>query len=205
MKIISKYKDYYDYLSGIYGIDDKIVLNRTEFFPVNEFSTKIVTFYIAGYSLDGYYDSQNNRWYFGEDLIALDPKPNIKKSKWERRIQINPRRYKYINKNRERCVSILFPTQNKYYHAYPDLIKDPNKINQKYGCPIMCSSGIPDDYIKFPILKDTGIASVLPAEKIYLMLIEWLAPKENIVDNRTNIEKILSAGFDTKTSFRNIK
>ena len=28
MKIISKYKDYYDYLTGIYGVDDKIVLDR---------------------------------------------------------------------------------------------------------------------------------------------------------------------------------
>lgn len=31
MKIISKYKDYYDYLSGIYGIDEKKVLDRTQF------------------------------------------------------------------------------------------------------------------------------------------------------------------------------
>ena len=28
MKIIDKKKDYYDYLSGIYGIDDKVVYDR---------------------------------------------------------------------------------------------------------------------------------------------------------------------------------
>lgn len=35
MKIISKYKDYYDYLSGIYGIDDKKILDRTIYKPMN--------------------------------------------------------------------------------------------------------------------------------------------------------------------------
>ena len=27
MKIISKYKDYYDYLQGIYGVDEKLILD----------------------------------------------------------------------------------------------------------------------------------------------------------------------------------
>ena len=35
MKIISKYKDYYDYLGGIYGRDDTLTYDRrkTEEFP----------------------------------------------------------------------------------------------------------------------------------------------------------------------------
>lgn len=35
MKIISQYKDYYDYLIGFYGIDEKIVLDRRKFNKYN--------------------------------------------------------------------------------------------------------------------------------------------------------------------------
>ena len=69
----------------------------------------------------------------------------------------------------------------------------------------MCSSGIPNDYLKYPKLIGTGISTIIPPQEIYLMLCEWLAPKDLTVDNRTNKEKILSAGFDTKISFRNVK
>lgn len=32
MKIIDRYKDYYDYLSGIYGIDELVIFDRRENF-----------------------------------------------------------------------------------------------------------------------------------------------------------------------------
>ena len=59
-------------------------------------------------------------------------------------------------------------------------------------------------YIKYPILKNLNIASVLPPKEIYLMLCEWLAPKETHEDTRTDKEKIVGAGFDLKSSFRNV-
>ena len=33
MKIISKFKDYYDFLQGIYGVDPLLVLDRTKGTP----------------------------------------------------------------------------------------------------------------------------------------------------------------------------
>lgn len=57
MKIISKYKDYYDYLVGIYEIDEKLVLDRTKF-DVPSYSN-VVTFYICGKCIDGYYDAKD--------------------------------------------------------------------------------------------------------------------------------------------------
>ena len=39
MKIISKYKDYYDYLSGIYGEDPLKVLDRREVDPSDNIRT----------------------------------------------------------------------------------------------------------------------------------------------------------------------
>ena len=39
MKIISKYKDYYDYLSGIYGEDPLKILDRREVDPSDNIRT----------------------------------------------------------------------------------------------------------------------------------------------------------------------
>ena len=35
MKIISKFKDYYDYLQGVYGVDDKLIIDRTKYTPLS--------------------------------------------------------------------------------------------------------------------------------------------------------------------------
>lgn len=37
MKIISKHKDYYDYLQGIYGVDNYKIYNRTKIVLEKEF------------------------------------------------------------------------------------------------------------------------------------------------------------------------
>lgn len=201
MKIISKYKDYYDYLSGIYGVDEKIILNRTNFdIPIY---SGVIRFYICGKYLDGYFDPIENRFYFGEELIAKYPREEKKYSKWYRRFLKNEdtfgTRYVYIPKPEKPKFASTF------FVAEPDLTHDKNNINEKHGCAIMCSGNLLNEFIRFPKLIDTGIQKVLAPHDIYMMLSEWLAPKDNIIDNRTNEEKILSAGFDKKISFRNIK
>ena len=57
-----------------------------------------------------------------------------------------------------------------------------------------------------PIMTGTWIPSVIPAEEIWNNVTDYLlAIKEKpIIDNRTDIEHIESAGFDKKTSFRNM-
>ena len=57
-----------------------------------------------------------------------------------------------------------------------------------------------------PIMAGTWIPSVIPAEEIWNNVTDYLlAIKEKpIIDNRTDIEHIESAGFDKKTSFRNM-
>ena len=54
MKIISKYKDYYDYLQGIYGIDNNLILDRIKFSPISyEYDNTIITLYICDYKIQG--------------------------------------------------------------------------------------------------------------------------------------------------------
>ena len=56
----------------------------------------------------------------------------------------------------------------------------------------------------YPIFKEYEFHKVFSAEKIWLLLSEWLG-KEKEVNNFPDKEKILAHGFDLKSSFRNVK
>lgn len=192
MKIISKYKDYYDYLSGVYGVDEKIVLDRTKGEPNPFFfDNNFVDLYVCGYLYQGFY--RNNRLYWGEDLkLIAETKP---KSYW------SGDKYKWKSDD---YVLVKSVSRYEYLHIHKTL--DENKHNIKANCPIVIHKNTwNDDYQRYPILQNIGVNKIIDAKEIYLMLIEWLSPKDNIQDNRTNKEKITSAGFDLKTSFRNVK
>lgn len=62
------------------------------------------------------------------------------------------------------------------------------------------------DILENPIMADTWIPSVIPAEDVWNNVTDYLlAIKEKpIIDNRTDIEHAESHGFDKKTSFRNM-
>ncbi len=64
-----------------------------------------------------------------------------------------------------------------------------------------------DCSISNPILNGTPITSFIPAEEVYKCLYAYISSLNDveIIDNRTDIQKAESAGFDSKTSFRNIK
>ena len=69
MLIISKYKDYYDYLQGIWGVDEKRVLDRTKFETTPE-EFKLgdkVTFIICGQVFQGVYNDKE--WLYGDQLL----------------------------------------------------------------------------------------------------------------------------------------
>lgn len=223
MKIISTYKDYYDYLSGIWGEDPLIVLDRrgfsNPFFSKEE--TKKLEFYIAGYKVDGFL--KNGHIYFGEDLNQFD----IQSFETKERI------FKYWNIDYKKCygncnindiviitVDYKVGTYSRINHDIlsKKVIPDIYNLNEKYNCPIFLSgrhrytpgsSKFEDMAFPYPILKDLNLSSILPPEDIYKKLSNWISlqktKSESSVDNRTNNQKIEGKGFDTKTSFRNIK
>jgi len=71
-------------------------------------------------------------------------------------------------------------------------------------CPILLSINQSYKPFHYPILKNFELSKVFPPEKIWIMLSEWLSKRKDpiIIDKRTDKEKILSNGFDLKTSFR---
>jgi hypothetical protein len=60
-----------------------------------------------------------------------------------------------------------------------------------------------------PILKDTFIAKFIHPEDIYYSIEEFISSKKNDIDTEskglTDKEKVINHGFDTKSSFRNVK
>lgn len=188
MKIISKFKDYYDYLKGIYGEDPKLVLDRTEFNKLQYPGNGIDTFYIGDYKIQGYWKDGNI--YFGKDV---------------EKFHIEDRGYWWMsdyNKNESYVV------EDSYHNTF-SCLKYPKKINNsptyKENCPIL-KEYRKDEYIKNPILKEYGFQKVFKAEEIWIILSEWLGRvitmNEKPVPIGDDKTRILSHGFDLKTSFR---
>lgn len=63
------------------------------------------------------------------------------------------------------------------------------------------------NYKENPILDETWIPSLIPAEEVWNNITDYLLSIKEppIIDNRTDIQHLESHGFDKKTSFRNVK
>jgi len=205
MKIISKFKDYYDYLSGIYGEDPLIVLNRLDF-TMPTFSNFSITrdegklqLYIGGFLIEAYY--KNNKIYYGEDLKQFSREE--KHSKWYYRFNSST-----DVKPNER-VTIKIENSRYNYESFNLIVKkDTTNMNDKYNCPILLrKNGDKDEYLyKNCILKDLNLNSFISPEEVYKMISDWISYQRTIsedhVDTMTNVQKIESKGFDKKSSFR---
>lgn len=215
MKIISQYKDYYDYLSGVWGEDPLIVLDRREFStPKNCLGYNgILKFFIGGYRIEGF--QYENKIYFGEDLNQFEMVDKYSRygDYWDfywftSHIESE---YKTNGLTHEDFIMIdkkykdLSYIRNTEKIVLKRPIKDLKNINEKFNCPILMLD-VSNKVVKNPVLKDFNINSVLPPEEAYQMIYDWLSlqktKSENILDTRNDKLKIESKGFDNKTSFR---
>ncbi len=200
MKIISKYKDYYDYLQGVYGVDEKLILDRRDFAnPTIISDINIIRLYIAGNIIEGY--QYYDKFYYGKDIEQF-ARPES---------ELNNRQLK------ENCY---FVKRSKFHHddyvIRKSIVKDIKNVNEITKCPILmehywgANAEVPNigNFIKYPKLELLNVKSVLKPHDIWIMLSSWLSSQiKDAVPNpeQTNKEKILAAGFDLKTSFRNVK
>lgn len=200
MKIISKFKDYYDYLKGIYGEDPKLILERVnEISPTIRFQDlTVLTFIIGGKLIQIYYNGEH--FYFGEDLKQFDESTKYRKKKGHYTLPIG-----YINGRK-----------NNMYVA--DSVKEGfDYINEKYKCPVLyrsdswyCNDVSEKDFMAFPYLASTPITRFIPAEDVYKWLSEYIARQLDksleVIPNQTDVQKLENKGFDKINSFRpNIK
>lgn len=198
MKIISKFKDYYDYLAHIYGVDDNIVLNRNpvnkpvdykgfsltdpDIGDVSEFENK----YIGWRTDDGRYISfllvAGHVFALSPDRVILPE--SYSKGYWMR----------------------------KSY--FPGMFDESTfKTLKKFNRPILEIR--PDGWReikavdKWPNLADLGIPRYIDADTMYKTLYNFIQqeltvnPDEMPETTRlTDKEKIETHGFDKRISFR---
>ncbi len=211
MKIVSNYKDYYDFLQGIYGIDEKIVYERvcgtkntkgdivkSGVYKPHHIEIKDspeIKFYILAICGIIYYVAVfENRFYFGDNALLI----KFKSLDAE------------MDKKNMAVVKSMFNLRNPEAGEVVENHLSKTNINEKENCPVILVKrdrwNIDNyDIIVFnPKLSDFGIGQVISPEAIYVMISNFLSREKTIVDNRTNIEKIITHGFDKKTSFRNM-
>lgn len=214
MKILTSRnnKDYYDYLTGIYGMDEKVVYDRREFSILSNTALP----------------------FFNHAILEKDaPKKEIRTREWI------GRHWKWATKYRATELFCMLEIGLKWHFFQVDryldtasnvcldwkiittkeITKDKRvgiapmtffKAIQIYSCWTDTKLDLKvdnADSIPNPIIQGTPIASLIPAHEIYNSLYAYLSSLNDIeiIDNRTDIEKAESAGFDSKTSFRNIK
>lgn len=200
MKIISNFKDYYDFLIGKYGIDDKCVYERicsTEDQTGKWYKTGIYKPKHADLTLNYSFEViavcgvmyccyfYRGRHYFGVEAKDYIPK-------------------KVYNDNHEGEVY----TGSDLDKAERFHLKKTN-LNEKENCPVLILGSGHGYYdyagVKNPKLADFDFGKVLPAEDCYVQIANFISREKPVIDNRTDIQKIVGKGFDKKTSFRNTK
>lgn len=192
MKIISKYKDYYDYLVNIYGIDEKLILDRRQYnkIPYIPSNLSITTLHIGEYMIQGLW--YNGKLNFGEKIEPYS----------------NQTRLTYFRSEEKNINDYWCIPSTKYSNNY--CLKEPKFLGDKsptwkHNCAILEGNV---NYNEFPILREYNVNSFIEAHDIWLWLSEWLSKKISKVENKVepvpNNIKIISAGFDIKTSFRKI-
>lgn len=200
MKIISKFKDYYDFLSGKYGVDPKVVLDRRSATPQYKFynleKAKLFRLYICGQLIEGIHFE--DKFYYGEDLGKIGKV--IEKQPWGSLVNTSKKRYR-INAD-----IAYFQHYDRDVNA--EIIKDKTEVNKKENCPIIFAVN-KDEYYYYPILSALKIQKHIPPETIYNWLVDWISDKNEEKENQeismTDVLKLQAKGFDKKTSFRNIK
>jgi hypothetical protein len=225
MKIIDKNKDYYDYIASIMGIDEKVVYDRRGSTILG--SSRYYNFdWPSGYDL-----------YFCKKPFKCDGPKTKKsqwqsckyKNRIGRRVWSWKSREKYSEEGSIYDIYLeigyhrfileveryLDDNGNVILEPYIADVKEIKKEEKKSTAPLyICQYGYErygrlrqDKPIENPILKDTWIPGLIPANDMWNMLYEYISSlnDKEFTDSRTNEQHIESAGFDKKTSFRHRK
>ena len=212
MLILGKFKDYYDYLSGIYGIDKDIVYDRSdatvlgkEFSQNEDFFTKRVL----------YNDSpkkMKKRWItneYGKNVFANVPTGQISAYV----IEIGYTHYlfeieRYLDEKGDVKIDVefvnVFDVDKKKSEAPISLIPCQYTRYLFFSNERKISGYNLKQEIKNPILKDTYITSFIDPTEIYDKIYNYLISirEKPIVDKRNDVQKLEGYGYDRKSSFR---
>jgi len=214
MKIVDNRKDFYDYTVGEYGIDDLIVFDRRKAVVIK---TDVKPETYKDYLFSTIKGDKDN--YQKEEIdysFGYRKKMKVKRGTYYRFALKTGRHFYHFLVERyliddttvhvntqlikEEDNDILYPDlllaiipyKNYFYHSFRQL--DMFDVYE-------------DQIIDLPILKDTVIPKLVSAKEVFLNISSYISSKKEvkIEDNRSDILKLESAGFDKIVSFRNIK
>lgn len=226
MQIIDKLKDYYDYYQNIY-IDKTLTFDRrgsyylSDQLMLNYFKDRWdkKVFKQMYWLLQAGYDN----WL----IKAYDPV--YTEGNWPLGITIEDCKTKLVRhwKNYDHCnlLKLTVPTRKGYDEVWDYALYGPchgsyneekvtdelvNDINRN-NCDFL---NFRDWYNRnavdaghYPILGGTRIPSLVDAFDLYQAIETYFSHQkdEKVTDNQTDIEKVVSHGFDKRSSFRSVK
>lgn len=216
MYIISPVKDYYDYLSHIYGPDKSITYSRRPFDKTKFELSGMGHITITQKNLPSvpckYYSrSEFDKYDF--KLVSICAKPYliikyVTDSKFElyEKSKFSDTLFNSLNRR-------SYFTKESYLSQLGKESKALLEVSRKLDAPVFCLDvNYRNDTayidVNIPILGDLGIASIYPPDQIYQDISYFLcntirpSPDTLVNDNLTSKEKIISHGFDLKQSFR---
>jgi hypothetical protein len=202
MIIVDRHKDYYDYLVGIRGRDEHVVFDRRSSIILYPNDTEFAP-YLSSQRLPDdkpkemrHVRDENDHWTYrmaGKQYWFL--------------LSIGYTHYKFVTERWLNKHGVLEKTTCIVKWRNSDKITIGNSVlriifngDHDWFFPYDEKAKIAEN----PILKNTCIPSLISAETIYDTLYNYiLATKEPpVADNRNDIQKLESKGFDKKTSFR---
>lgn len=233
MIIISKFKDYYDFLVGEYGRDEKIIYNRgnvnKQQFETSKFYNIKPKFLYRLFDTTYTFNNEDVAESYNCYILVICGKLYFLKRKVKHSNHFNSNWCEYsivTDKDLEdthlytKIIDCLYPSYYQFRKYKKEVVSklygvyDKNLLNISYEIknPVFLITMKNHQNIiiseKTPILKDiVGIPGLLKPEDIYQQISYFIGnvlnePKEEvkISDN----SKIIKAGFDLKTSFRNV-
>ena len=222
MKIIDNKKDYYDFLVGKYGIDELIVFDRRNsvYIQTNIVPKNYIDFMFSNVKSekDCYPTTERNYQKFKRGWKKINDKKGkvyhyiLKVGDLLYLFQVE--RYLIDNDNVKVQTRLIDVQENKgrLYDDCPLAILPLNDFHFHFlghndKLLIKKRHIIEKEIIKMPFLKNTPIPKFISPEEIYFDIYNYLSAKKEkkFEDKRTDIQKIVSKGFDTKMSFRKIK
>lgn len=209
MKILSKYKDYYDFQVGIYGEDPNLVLDRREGkTKIDLNKDRVITLFIGNKVVQGLY--KDDRFYWGrQDIEPFATETFATKRRSALWLSLN---------HPSKVLSFDFNHASKsvWQYAYHLELEDIGNMNEELRAEYerLCKPYAISLLVKgigvfpYPKLDEIAVNKIIDAKTAWLMLTDFLSMEKQRAEKSVPIGddklRIKSHGFDLKTSFRNI-
>lgn len=193
MKIISKYKDYYDYVVYKYGIDPlKVYIRKPAFYYENS----KIEWRFGNFDFDPYLKRFGD---YAPIKRKIETKDGVKEIKYNKSFQLAIcGRIYYLFYLYGKLVGWSTKTNNSSQDEKTDL-------NEKHNSPIIILGSFGRIIAKDIILKQLNFGSIIGPEEMFLLVQDFVSKKELPEITQSDKSKIISKGFDIKKSFRHRK